>query len=110
MLQSIDLFPSNFQFSISRHQKGHKTNQGGFLTLLIISTSLAYLIFLVYSYFAGNIYPKITNVQITSEENANNIIEYSKSPFIFNLLFLENSTSVKRSYYSLLIFYKENGS
>ncbi|KAL4445016.1 hypothetical protein ABPG74_018744 [Tetrahymena malaccensis] len=63
ILKKIDLFGSPFTFEMGTGNDKMKTSFGGFLTLVIVLTSLLYFSYLNYMYIAGNIQPKISAQQ-----------------------------------------------
>jgi hypothetical protein len=100
MLKPLDIFSTPFQITI-KQEKSLKTNSGGALSILVGLVSLAYLILLIVNWSEGDFIPKVTNVDVQSKDNLDLKLVFEKSPFVLDVVYYINGTSIPKNYYDI---------
>ena len=67
-MEVFDIFSQSFQFKVGRGESKRKTIWGGILSLLILSTCLLYLLYLLVNFFKRGTPPIISSSKIINRE------------------------------------------
>lgn len=81
----IDLFSSQFQFSIQKRRNGRETIIGKLLSTIILVISISYLVYLSLKLSNNELLPKI--VEYSRKENISTVFEYDYSPISIEIKF-----------------------
>ena len=96
MLERFDLFSKPFQLLFKKKESA-KTSAGGFLSIIIILTGLAYLIYLLNNWLSGNLQPNIISFQQTAKEANLTEITLFKSPVLITMIDYKTKIPVANS-------------
>jgi len=83
IIKGFDLFNTPFEFFVGE-KKNKSTFIGGFLSISVISVSLAYLYYLLNMYFDNKFEPKITSSMVLEDELI--LLDINDSFFVFEYL------------------------
>ncbi|EAR83164.2 AMP-binding enzyme family protein (macronuclear) [Tetrahymena thermophila SB210] len=82
--QKLDLFSSQFQFNLGNQQTKKATLFGTFLSVIVVTTTLAYFVYMINQYVTNQLQPTFRQQSFVTEENIELDIDQNLIGYKFN--------------------------